>query len=386
MRFQALDSWRGLAALFVAAFHANILGHFYDVPFLRSSWLFVDFFFVLSGFIITHAYGKRLVEGYDSFSFVIRRFGRLWPLHFAVLAAFLLAEISKWAVSSAGLFIPPTAAFDPSEKYSAVSFVSNLFLVHSLGVHDKLTWNEPSWSISTEFYAYILFAAFCQLKSRIVRTATAALLVTGCLIAVGRSGSFMYTTFDYGFFRCAGGFFVGHFCYRLYEWAHARGVKLSTPAEVIATGAVIIFVPLASHGALSMLAPFVFGVAVWVFALESGALSRLLLTKPFQRLGDWSYSIYMVHALIFMGIGRGVSVAEALSGKELRVHHEGYGGGMATHVISFGNEYVMDGLGLAYLVMVLVVAAASYRFLEVPWRTYFNGIANRRDESLRAAS
>jgi peptidoglycan/LPS O-acetylase OafA/YrhL len=60
-RFIALDSWRGIAACLVALFHLEayshlVYSHLNAAPFLRNSWLFVDFFFVLSGFVIAANY------------------------------------------------------------------------------------------------------------------------------------------------------------------------------------------------------------------------------------------------------------------------------------------------------------------------------------------
>src|SRR5258708_14456580 len=63
LRFRALDSWRGICALLVAAHHLEARGFIYWQPLVRNAWLFVDFFFVLSGFVIAHAYGANLSHG-----------------------------------------------------------------------------------------------------------------------------------------------------------------------------------------------------------------------------------------------------------------------------------------------------------------------------------
>jgi peptidoglycan/LPS O-acetylase OafA/YrhL len=57
VRFLALDSWRGLCAVLVAAMHFQGAWHFYDASFLHNCYLLVDFFFVLSGFVLAHAQG-----------------------------------------------------------------------------------------------------------------------------------------------------------------------------------------------------------------------------------------------------------------------------------------------------------------------------------------
>src|SRR2546425_10965309 len=85
-RFIALESWRGIAACLVALFHLDAYSHLYDVPLLRNAWLFVDFFFVLSGFIIAANYQQRLLEGFGIGRFILLRLGRIYPLHFVMLA------------------------------------------------------------------------------------------------------------------------------------------------------------------------------------------------------------------------------------------------------------------------------------------------------------
>ena len=80
-RYAALDSLRGVCALFVCLFHFRANGPIATLEFVRGSWLFVDFFFVLSGFVIAANYRERLVAGAFLRGFVILRFGRVYPLH-----------------------------------------------------------------------------------------------------------------------------------------------------------------------------------------------------------------------------------------------------------------------------------------------------------------
>jgi peptidoglycan/LPS O-acetylase OafA/YrhL len=88
VRFEVLDSWRGICALLVTLFHFPAAGWLATNGFIRGSYLFVDFFFVLSGFVIAHAYGERLGDGTSFRKFMVTRFGRLFPLHAFMLLAF----------------------------------------------------------------------------------------------------------------------------------------------------------------------------------------------------------------------------------------------------------------------------------------------------------
>src|SRR5436190_20816730 len=154
-RFEALDALRGLCACLVALFHVQAYSHIYQLTLLRHSYLFVDFFFVLSGFIITANYRTRLLKGFSFWNFMLLRFCRVYPLHFAILIAFVGLEFARYLF---GGLVGGAANDKFSGSRSVEAIVTNILLIHSLGVHGTLTWNPPSWSISTEFYTYVIFA------------------------------------------------------------------------------------------------------------------------------------------------------------------------------------------------------------------------------------
>jgi len=388
MRFPVLDGWRGLCALLVALFHFNALGHYYFVPFVRGSYLFVDFFFVLSGFVITHAYVDRLKSASDGRNFLVRRLGRVWPLHAATLIAFIPLEIVK-ALAVSGETAAFTARFAPS------SILSNLLLVHSLGIEDGLTWNVPSWSISAEFLAYVTFAALCLLARRpwLVTASAVALSAAGAFVVMGWSDQYIDTSFDFGYFRCLYGFFTGHVAYRLFQAGRGAGLSrlsiaglpIAGLAEGVSLAAVIGFVATARGNALSYASPLLFGLVVWVFAFEGGAFSRLLAMRPFQWLGARSYSVYMVHALVIALYEKAAVAMQKLSGQPMFVKHTT--GGAEDRLISFGVPWMMDFLALGYLATVVAVASLTYRFVEMPGQSSVNAmLLKRRKPAVRPAA
>ena len=87
--FAPLESLRGLAALVVVIFHAVWTNPVTGLHFFRNGSLMVDFFFVLSGFLITHSYGGKLRSFTECVRFLFLRIGRLYPLHLAFLLVFL---------------------------------------------------------------------------------------------------------------------------------------------------------------------------------------------------------------------------------------------------------------------------------------------------------
>src|SRR3954471_3680449 len=85
---KSLEGGRGIAAVIAALYHLHIGAH--GISAIRNGYLFVDLFFVLSGFVIFAAYGSRMRNAQDLRSFLIRRIGRLLPLLLFSALAFVL--------------------------------------------------------------------------------------------------------------------------------------------------------------------------------------------------------------------------------------------------------------------------------------------------------
>jgi len=171
-RFEALDAFRGLFAVLIVLYHFSAYGYFYDLPFVRNAHRGVDFFFMLSGFVITSAYLDKIRAAPDFFDFAVKRLGRLWPLHVAMLAALVLLELAKLAVVKFAHVGGGQAPFSGSNDIP--SLFANLLLLNGVGLFKDFTWNGPSWSISTELFAYLAFYV-CALSGKSYRYAAAAL-------------------------------------------------------------------------------------------------------------------------------------------------------------------------------------------------------------------
>ena len=98
-RFVALDSWRGICACLVAFMNFDAYSHFHTSAFIVNSYLFVNFFFVLSGFVMSAGYQKRLVHGFGVGKFMLLKFGRVYPLHIFMLSCFISFEVIKAAIA-----------------------------------------------------------------------------------------------------------------------------------------------------------------------------------------------------------------------------------------------------------------------------------------------
>jgi len=370
-RFDALDGWRGVCACFVVLFHFHGWGPLYTSSFVRDSYLFVDFFFVLSGFVIAWNYGDRLASWPEMKRFLILRLGRVYPLHLFMLFCFLAYETARsfFALHHPGV----SATFTGSTDAGAI--LGNLALVQSLHVYDVLTWNVPSWSISTEYWTYFVFALVSVCFGLRNATLLAVAIVAPLLIArVSTTG--MNVTYDWGLVRCIFGFALGVACCRFYRrWPtamHQASRTQMTVLELLVVLAVVLFVMEAGMSGLPILAPFLFAVAVLVFAAEGGWVSGLFRSRPLRWLGTVSYSIYMTHYFLVMlvptffkhGLHRDYSAVMPVPGE--------------APVEVFGrNDLEGTFFYLLVLGLTLLLSAFTYRWIEKPGRDWSRRWAGR---------
>ena len=379
-RFLVLDSWRGVCALLVALFHFPTSSMISQSTFVGGSYLFVDFFFVLSGFVIASSYADRLNEPDEVARFALVRFGRVYPLHLVMLLAFAAFEMLR-------LLLPQlhgTGAAPFTGGFDVKSLVTNLFLLQGMGLEDHLSWNAPSWSISAEFFTYLMFAGVVFVAGRRAWIWFVAAALTAPLFLLAFSNRHMDVSFDFGFIRCLYGFSLG----ALLAWfqhdsiaearqslAGGRARMAWTLAEVMMIAVIGLFVSLAGSNDAGIAAPFVFALALFLFAHEGGLVSALLRSRPMLALGAFSYSIYMVHIFVQ---ARMINVAGLVERKlglglvgDITVRGEAATG--------FGAASPWFGFAaiLAMLVAVVVASWVSWRFVEMPALAWFRRLAKR---------
>jgi len=373
-RFSVLDAWRGVCALLVTIVHIPVAHRFQETVGFANMQMFVDFFFVLSGFVMCHAYGQSLKDERAFEGFMIRRFGRIYPLHLVMIAGFVALELIKLGAAA---FLGMGMEGEPfSGPRSPDSLLTNLLLLQSFNLHGMTTWNGPAWSIGVEFYAYIVFAGAVLFAG--MRTALfAALAVVGLAGLVAFSPDYIFTTHDYGFLRCLYGFFVGCLVYQA-VMRRGAGRFAGTALETAVVVLLIAFMVLAGKTPVSLAAPVVFAVVVYVFAFEKGLFSRLLETAPAQALGLWSYSIYMVHMLIFSA----EKMVFALIAKKGLL-----GFAIVTtptaKLWTFNNAALDGALIASQIVLTLIVSKLTYDWIEDPWRKRFAALARRHEGEAR---
>lgn len=383
-RFRVLDSWRGIAALCVALFHFPSGGMIPTIPFVNHAWLFVDFFFVLSGFVIAHAYADRITDGTSFWVFFIRRLGRLWPLHIATLLPLVALELAKWASVQTGLFDANAMGTPPfTGAYSLHDLASNLVFGQAfMATFNPFLenfkfiggWNGPSWTISIELWVSIMFATAClTAPKRLIPLAFLAIVGTIIWLCTVGPGN-LSVGVDFGVARALLGFATGYLVYRLYKTQ--RFPLTGTLAEIAAVIAMVIIISVAGTGWLTFVAVPIFAFAVYVFAHERGALSKVLNDERVAKLGDWSFSIYLTHFVILQYILAAAQVATK-AGFPMFTDGPGPGVFVVSKALYIGNGWITDLSAFLYLAIVVIVSSFTYKWIEDPARNYVNAWSSR---------
>ncbi len=349
-----LTSARGIAAVVVVLYHYT--GGFMpaitpsrDTGLIGGAYLWVDFFFILSGFIMCHAYAARFRGGLRVHAvreFMASRVARIYPLHLAILLCFVALEVAKYLFRTFGWGVDVTAPFDSA--YSPRGLLLNVVMLQTSGLQPHQTWNGPAWSIGAEFFAYLLFPfllAFLVRAGRRGYWLMAVAAVIGLLLISG-DGTDLDLTSGYGALRCLCEFGLGMIVHRLYvRMPDGAGSVRWSPAVAAAT-------LLAMH----FRAPDILVVAglaglVLVLALDEGWLGRALSAKALVWLGSISYSIYLCHFLLLRIVQ---FVARASLG-----HSVG-------HYLDAAQSVIFTACMGA---VVLAAAAALHRYVEQPARS-----------------
>ncbi len=141
-RLAGLDALRGIAALWVLHYHVMRLA---DAPLIAAGkgYLAVDFFFMLSGYVMARTYEHRFAQGFGPVRFMAARYRRLWPV--MAIGASLGAPLLATELQDPGAF--------------ALIATANLFLIPVfLGSGAVFPLNSPAWSIFAELCANLAHA------------------------------------------------------------------------------------------------------------------------------------------------------------------------------------------------------------------------------------
>jgi peptidoglycan/LPS O-acetylase OafA/YrhL len=298
--FSTLNGLRGLAAISVLLFHRR---HWFGDGFLfPDAYLAVDFFFILSGFVIYAAYAPKLVTDMPLGSFLVRRLNRLMPLVF--LSGAIEAAVTIVKYSQAHTPIPPLFGLDVLGALTTFPAFWNT---------DAWQLNPPEWSLFFELFVNLVFGALLVGLRRDISNIVLPIALVAFLFVYRNiySGAPDLTSqIVFGFPRVIFFFFLGAILYKVRELGPFRHIRLN-----LALGSILLLLSFAIHDDWAL------GSAIRLFCLlivyplviigGSNAEPSGPVRKVSEMLGDLSYPLYILQMPI-LGTVAGLAAAVGL--------------------------------------------------------------------------
>lgn len=282
---------RAVAAILVVLYHGGrmlpqYLGNIGLAKYFEYGNAGVDFFFVLSGFIIFYVHGKDIGQPSRLGNYLLRRFTRIYPIYWVVTAFAIALLVAKadWASLSPSHVLRSLILFpDDTDPIVGVA-----------------------WTLCHEMTFYLVFAALIASRKvgGILILAWLALVVVGIFQPHQQSYvKFLESPYHIEFVLGA----LAAYCAKKYPVAMAPGLVMIGLLAFVVVGTqfndLAIRIPAAGrgmYGAASAL--IIFGLAVWE---RSGKIS---FPRWASFLGAASYAIYLIHTFLLGWIGRGLAI------------------------------------------------------------------------------
>ena len=290
-RFVVLDGLRGVAAFAVIADHVPSALIRALIP---GRYLAVDFFFVLSGFVLCHAYGERLKSEIRSLSFLKLRLVRLYPLYLLgiMLGALHLIYLSLFGYSETALssFVPMAA-------------LSLMFLpvpANISGVEVLYPLTPPSWSLIAALIAHLAYAVRAPWLS--LRVLIAVLIVSGLAVfhlvpnEPDLGAGWLLSDVHIGIARAMFGVFAGIAIYRARSAFNMPSVPVWLAVGLLAA-ILCCPVPEPYRRGFDALACLILMPAIIFFVQNAQASGRIAAIATW--LGLVSYGVYVLHEPIY---------------------------------------------------------------------------------------
>jgi peptidoglycan/LPS O-acetylase OafA/YrhL len=308
--FQTLDGLRGVGAFLVVMRHVPALFGPLRVP---ESFLAVDLFYLVSGFVVAHAYGERLVRGGFFADFVKTRIVRLYPLYLIGLLVGVITAVATMLADPHGFWTPMKIA---------ECVATGLFMIPRFpGLESNgTTLNGPIWTLLYELIANFIYAGAIRLMKTWVLVGIVIVCGAGIVFA-----EFHYGTLDVGYnltdqwaalARVGFSFFAGVLIYRAFGTREFKSVFAAWACVLVLGATLALHVPkgLIPAYEIGMILVGMPLLAIAAAHFEPGPLSGRL----FSFVGLISYGVYIVHQplgnLAVMELNRVVRIPSDLSG------------------------------------------------------------------------
>ncbi len=333
---------RGLAALCVVVYHVSLgflsLDLGFRAGFAAHSYLFVDLFFLLSGYIICLKYRSWFADGVSRAGFakfIALRFARIYP-NFVVwfLVPFMvLGSVQHFVIGG----LPPL-------EDQLVSLGLHIVMMQSL-LDAPVVWNVPLWSIPVEMISYLLFPALVVvlLRAPQVLGGLVLILAFAALVIIASGRSIDVVTGPLAVVRGFAGFSIG----AVLAFSAAGTLRLPDFALSALQIAALVWSLWAVHLGYEVTAIVGFVLLIYVTQENRGVLYGVLRRAPFHGAGLYSFSVYLAHTMLIFLINI--------------VYYKLVSGPTETTL----NFWVISFLAIG---ISLLVARFGYHWIELPMR------------------
>lgn len=293
-----LNALRGIGSVIIAYFfHYN---HFVEssrhpLYFLfpdlcNYGWVMVELFFLLSGITFMSFFSDNIRSGkIDGKTFAIKRFSKLWPVHFVTLCMTAAIQCLRSIIGMEQF------KFIANDLYD---FILSALFMQEFNLSNGASYNWPAWTLSVNIICYFLFFFICKnTKDSFSVITVGILMICFGLEMMKERWSFVFFCSNVG--RGLVSFFWGVIIvivYRAIKNKRYLSVGIITMFFICLLISKYLGNDLSNHSTVN---GAVFSITYYTFliffSLKIPLFRRVLLLKPLQMLGDLSYSLFMVH-------------------------------------------------------------------------------------------
>jgi peptidoglycan/LPS O-acetylase OafA/YrhL len=297
MNFKVLTSLRFFAAMIIVVYHfkdALKMVKIESYTHLFSKSVTVEFFFILSGFVLSYVYIESIKNNKFKFSdFLIKRLARIYPIHLATLLFFILLGII-YSIFNIAPMRP--------ERYDPGAIISNILLVHAWGFEKRLSFNFPSWTVSAEWFSYLIFYPFILFviklreKISILSIISIAIFALFWYISVPMlHRGLTHLTYDFSIIRVLPEFIFGIVLYLIFVKFRIKKFFIK-PLLILS---LLIFIVSAHFNLSDIFCIISYCILIYSAAeITNQGLTSILNNRVLIYLGNISYSIYLTHTIV----------------------------------------------------------------------------------------
>ena len=327
---------------FIAAFLLFVY-HFREIKSGEHLNLGVSYFYVLSGFVMILAYGKK--EYISPKEYYINRLARIYPLHIMTLLLAMVANIFKYI------------NYLEYVKFDIPSMLINAFLIHAWIPQTSLSYNVPSWSISVEMFFYLLFPfifnyVIKKWKLKYIAIFTLSFWLI-CQIGMnifyfseyyGGHNSLDRYFLKYNPFLHLNSFLVGILFGLIFQNIQLFNFKAGNydiPIIIVTLTTILLIYLTRNLFIHNGFHSITFGGLILLITLNTGRITKIFNNKHLIYLGEISFALYLIQIPIGLILTKILSVA-----------------GIKSHAVFFCLSFVV----------VMIASHISYKYIEIPAR------------------